>query len=40
MGGSGAPRSAEQGADSIVWPLLQDNVPSGCIFNDGQERTP
>ena len=35
MGGPGAPRSVEQGADTIVWPAtLPDNGPSGGFFED------
>jgi NAD(P)-dependent dehydrogenase (short-subunit alcohol dehydrogenase family) len=37
MGGTGAPRSAEQGADSILWGcLLDDRGPSGGFFEDGR----
>jgi NAD(P)-dependent dehydrogenase (short-subunit alcohol dehydrogenase family) len=37
MGGSGAPRSAEQGAASIVWgATLPDDGPTGGYFQDGQ----
>jgi NAD(P)-dependent dehydrogenase (short-subunit alcohol dehydrogenase family) len=35
MGGSGAPRSVEQGADTAVWlATLPDNGPSGGYFRD------
>lgn len=35
MGGSGAPRSVEQGADTAVWlATLPDNSPSGGFFKD------
>ena len=35
MGGPGAPRSVEQGADTIVWlATLPDNGPSGGFFED------
>ncbi len=35
MGGSGAPRSVEQGADTAVWlATLPDNGPSGSYFRD------
>lgn len=35
MGGSHAPRSVEQGADSIVWlATLPDNGPTGGFFHD------
>lgn len=35
MGGPGAPRSVEQGADGIVWAaLLPDGGPSGTFFRD------
>ncbi|MGH7439579.1 MAG: SDR family NAD(P)-dependent oxidoreductase [Polyangiaceae bacterium] len=37
MGGAGAPRSAEQGADSILWGcLLDERGPSGGFFEDGR----
>ena len=40
MGGDGAPRSAEQGAASIVWGVtLPADGPSGGFFQDG-ERLP
>lgn len=36
MGGSGAPRSASQGAASIVWGVtLADDGPNGGFFQDG-----
>jgi NAD(P)-dependent dehydrogenase (short-subunit alcohol dehydrogenase family) len=36
MGGEGAPRSAEQGAASIVWGVtLPDDGPTGGFFQDG-----
>ena len=35
MGGSGAPRSVEEGADTAVWlATLADNGPSGGYFRD------
>jgi NAD(P)-dependent dehydrogenase (short-subunit alcohol dehydrogenase family) len=35
MGGSGAPRSVEQGADTIVWlATLASDGPSGGLFRD------
>lgn len=35
MGGAGAPRTAEQGADTAVWlAMLPDNGPSGRFFCD------
>jgi NAD(P)-dependent dehydrogenase (short-subunit alcohol dehydrogenase family) len=35
MGGSGAPRSVEQGADTALWlATLPDNGPSGGYFRD------
>jgi len=38
MGGPGAPRSVEQGADTIVWlATLPDNGPSGGFFEDRKE---
>ncbi len=37
MGGSGAPRSVEQGASSITWAaLLGPDGPSGGFFRDGR----
>lgn len=37
MGGAGAPRSAEQGAASIVWGVtLPDDGPTGGYFQDGE----
>jgi NAD(P)-dependent dehydrogenase (short-subunit alcohol dehydrogenase family) len=37
MGGSGAPRSTEQGASSIVWGVtLPDDGPTGGFFQDGE----
>jgi NAD(P)-dependent dehydrogenase (short-subunit alcohol dehydrogenase family) len=37
MGGAGAPRSAEQGAASIVWGVtLPDDGPTGGFFQDGE----
>ena len=38
MGGSGAPRSPEQGADTIIWAaLLENGGPSGKFFRDRKE---
>ncbi|MCH2085476.1 MAG: SDR family oxidoreductase [Saprospiraceae bacterium] len=38
MGGSGAPRSPEQGADTIIWAaLLENSGPSGKFFRDRKE---
>jgi NAD(P)-dependent dehydrogenase (short-subunit alcohol dehydrogenase family) len=35
MGGSAAPRSPQQGADTIVWlATLPDNGPTGGFFHD------
>lgn len=37
MGGPSAPRSARQGAESIVWGVtLPDDGPSGGFFQDGE----
>ena len=37
MGGDGAPRSAEQGAASIVWGVtVSDDGPTGGFFQDGE----
>ena len=37
MGGEAAPRSAEQGAASIVWGItLPDDGPTGGFFQDGE----
>lgn len=34
MGGAGAPRTVEEGADTIVWlATLPDDGPSGALFN-------
>ena len=38
MGGKGAPRSPEQGADTIIWASLFDtNGPTGKFFRDRRE---
>lgn len=38
MGGSSAPRSVDQGADTAVWlSKLEDNGPSGKFFRDRKE---
>ena len=38
MGGSGAPRSPEQGADTIIWAaLLENGGPSGKFYRDRKE---
>ncbi len=35
MGGSGAPRPVEEGAENIVWAAtVPNNGPSGCFFRD------
>jgi NAD(P)-dependent dehydrogenase (short-subunit alcohol dehydrogenase family) len=35
MGGPAAPRSVEQGADTIVWcATLSDGGPTGCFLHD------
>lgn len=34
MGGPGAPRSVEQGAETAVWLALDPNIPSGKFFRD------
>lgn len=34
MGGKEAPRSIEQGADTIVWLATQQNIPSGKFWHD------
>jgi NAD(P)-dependent dehydrogenase (short-subunit alcohol dehydrogenase family) len=37
MGGSGAPRSVEQGAASILWGMrLPPGGPTGGVFQDGK----
>ena len=37
MGGRSAPRSVEEGADTIVWlATLPDDGPSGGFFRDRQ----
>jgi len=38
MGGRGAPRSVEEGADTIVWlATLPANGPTGKFFSDRRE---
>ncbi len=38
MGGSGAPRSVEQGADTVVWlATLPDGAPTGGFFHDRRQ---
>jgi NAD(P)-dependent dehydrogenase (short-subunit alcohol dehydrogenase family) len=37
MGGSSAPRTVEQGADTAVWLATGDDVPSGKFLKDRQE---
>ncbi|HEX6747648.1 MAG TPA: SDR family oxidoreductase [Longimicrobium sp.] len=38
MGGSGAPRSVEQGADTVVWlATLPDGGPTGGFFHDRRQ---
>jgi NAD(P)-dependent dehydrogenase (short-subunit alcohol dehydrogenase family) len=40
MGGAGAPRSVQQGADSILWGVrLPPDGPTGEIFEDGRAIT-
>jgi NAD(P)-dependent dehydrogenase (short-subunit alcohol dehydrogenase family) len=37
MGGPGAPRSLQQGADSILWPVLKaDPATTGGLWQDGK----
>lgn len=36
MGGASAPRQAEDGADSISWVVLHDDLPSPSFHRDGQ----
>ena len=36
MGGRNAPREPQQGADSILWMLNHDDLPSGSFFRDGR----
>ena len=37
MGGSGAPRSLEQGAESVLWAVrIPDDGPTGGFFSDGE----
>ena len=37
MGGPGAPRSLQQGADSILWPVLKaDPTITGGLWQDGK----
>jgi NAD(P)-dependent dehydrogenase (short-subunit alcohol dehydrogenase family) len=37
MGGSGAPRSVEEGAASIVWAAALEDGPTGGFFLDGKK---
>lgn len=38
MGGSGAPRSVEQGADTMVYlAMLPDKSPTGGYFRDRKQ---
>jgi NAD(P)-dependent dehydrogenase (short-subunit alcohol dehydrogenase family) len=37
MGGTGAPRSVEDGAASIVWAAAAEDGPTGGFFRDGQQ---
>lgn len=40
MGGEGAPRTVEQGADTAVWlALLPDDGPTGGFFQDRKQVT-
>jgi len=34
MGGAGATRSVEKGAETAVWLALEENIPSGKFFRD------
>jgi NAD(P)-dependent dehydrogenase (short-subunit alcohol dehydrogenase family) len=37
MGGTGAPRSLEQGAESVLWAVwIPDEGPTGGFFSDGE----
>jgi len=37
MGGSGAPRTLEQGAESVLWAVrIPDDGPTGGFFSDGE----
>jgi NAD(P)-dependent dehydrogenase (short-subunit alcohol dehydrogenase family) len=37
MGGTGAPRSPEDGAAGVLWaPLLPDDGPTGGFYRDGR----
>lgn len=37
MGGAGAPRTVEQGADTAVWLATEKNIPTGKFFRDRKE---
>jgi NAD(P)-dependent dehydrogenase (short-subunit alcohol dehydrogenase family) len=37
MGGPNAPRTVEQGADSIVWLATESGLPSGTLWKDKQQ---
>jgi len=37
MGGSAAPRSVTQGADTAIWLATENNIPTGKFFRDRKE---
>ncbi|MFC2087254.1 hypothetical protein ACFLSA_03710 [Bacteroidota bacterium] len=37
MGGTGAPKTVEQGADTAVWLANESNIPGGRFFRDRKE---
>jgi NAD(P)-dependent dehydrogenase (short-subunit alcohol dehydrogenase family) len=37
MGGSNAPRTVQQGADTAVWLATEKNIPTGKFFKDRKE---
>lgn len=36
MGSPSAPRTAEQGAESIIWPAVADKVEANKFYRDGE----
>jgi NAD(P)-dependent dehydrogenase (short-subunit alcohol dehydrogenase family) len=37
MGGQNAPRTPEQGAESVLWPAFNNDAVSGKFYRDGKE---
>ena len=36
MGGKNAPRTPEEGAESVLWPAFNDSAESGKLYRDGE----